>query len=345
MFFVRHLLNTLYVTTPQSYLHLDNENVRIDKKGERSRKVPLRVLEQIVAFGSLGCSPQLMGACVDRGILLSFLDMNGRFLAKVDGVPTGNVLLRRQQFRWAESDRRSLHVAKRCVAAKTRNQLVVLKRFSRERAERVDDSFKGAMASVEDLLCDVEAAETMDELRGIEGKCAQWYFSVFDSMVLPEVSELRFAGRSRRPPKDPVNALLSFFYTLLSRDVAAGCAAVGLDPYVGFLHADRAGRESLSLDLMEELRPYLTDRFVLSLVNRGQVGSKDFIFEVDGSVRLKDEARKRVISLWQKRKQDEVVHPFLGERMPVGLLPYVQPLLFARYVRGDLDDYPAFLWR
>lgn len=342
---MKRLLNTLYVTTPQSYLRLENQNVVIERENGPSRRVPLVVLEQIVPFGALGCSPYLMGACVERGISLSFLDGRGRFLAKVDGRPVGNVLLRKEQFRWSEDEGRSVAVARRLLRAKIRNQLVVLKRFVRDHGRDGAEVVLGSIASIEDLARDLTEAGTLEELRGIEGKCASWYFGAFGCLVLVRSEAFRFAGRSRRPPRDPVNALLSLFYSLLSRDVAAGCCSAGLDPYVGFLHADRAGRESLALDLMEELRAYMVDRFVLTLVNRGQVGSNDFEYYPDGAVRMKDEARKRAIALWQERKQDRIMHPFLGESMPVGLLPYVQPLLLARHLRGDIDDYPAFLWR
>ena len=340
---MRRLLNTLYVTTPQAYLRVENGNVVVSVEGEVRSRVPLHLLEGMVLFGCLGVSPALMGDCFKRGISVSFLGMTGEFLARVDGDPRGNVLLRRTQYRRADGCEDSLIIARRFVAAKIRSQRSVLARFCRDspdRAERVEVSLE-AMGELQGA---VPATPTRSELMGVEGKAADHYFSVFGTLIKDE-SGFVFRGRSRRPPLDETNAMLSFFYSLLAHDVASACDTVGLDPYVGFLHVDRPGRLSLALDIMEEFRPYMVDRFVMSVINRKQVRPSEFKLEEGGAVTMKDNVRKNLISLWQKRKQEEITHPFLKEKVKVGLLPYVQAQLLARYLRGDLKDYPAFIWR
>ncbi len=341
---MRHLLNTLYVMTPQSYLRTDNGNVVVEHEGKVLVRVPLHLLEGMVLFGSLGMSPALMGECAQRGIGVSFLGKSGKFHARVGGEPTGNVLLRREQYRMADDAGRSLTAAKRFIVAKVRNQRTVLRRFQSDHADTGDGRVALAMETIDALLGQVPAATTRDELMGLEGKAADAYFSVFNELVMRETGFM-FGGRSRRPPRDELNALLSLFYTLLAHDMASACNTVGLDPYVGFFHVDRPGRLSLALDAMEELRAYLVDRFVLSVVNRRQVLTDAFIGGAETGFELKDEERKRLIGLWQSRKQEEVTHPFLREKVPLGLLPYVQAQLLARYVRGELEDYPAFVWR
>ena len=337
-------MNTLYVTTPQSYVHVDNGNAVVEHEGTVLARVPLHLLEGMVLFGVLAVSPALMGECLERGISVSFLGMTGKFLARVDGAPKGNVLLRREQYRWADADTMSLRVARRFIMAKVRSQQSVLSRFCRDYPDEDLSGFSEAMATMKEMQASVPKAGSRDELMGLEGKAADYYFSVFGRM-LSERSGFAFGGRTRRPPRDETNALLSLFYTLLTHDVAAACNAVGLDPYVGFLHVDRPGRLGLALDLMEEMRPYVVDRFVLSLINRRQLALDDFMHEPDGGVTMRDPARKQAIGLWQKRKQEQITHPFLGEKLPLGLLPYVQAQLLARHVRGDLADYPAFVWR
>lgn len=341
---MRNLLNTLYVMTPQSYARLDNGNVVVEHEKEIPAKVPLHLLEGMVLFGGLGISPALMGECMERGICVSFLNMGGKFLARLEGEPRGNVLLRREQYRIADNAERSLKVSKRFVMAKARDQRSVLRRFRSDYPDACSERVLKAMESVDSLIEAIPSVTTRDELMGIEGKVADYYFSVFDAMIVGKTG-FKFCGRTRRPPKDEPNALLSLFYTLLSHDVAAACNTVGLDPYVGFFHTDRPGRLSLALDAMEELRAYLVDRFVLSVINRRQVLPSAFSGTSETGYELKADERKRLIGLWQKRKQDEVVHPFLREKIPLGLLPYVQVQLLARYVRGELDDYPAFVWR
>lgn len=340
---MKHLLNTLYVTTPQSFLRLENGNVVIEREDEETSRIPLHLIEGMVLFGALGMTPALMGECIQRGIRVTFLGMNGNFLARLEGNPTGNVLLRREQFRWSDDPDKSLLVAKRFVLAKVRNQRTVVARFMRDHADVEQGKAHMVRDDMDSLLDQVRAAETRDQLMGVEGKAADCYFSMFGLMIRSG-SGFTFEGRSRRPPRDETNALLSFFYTLLAHDVAAACNAVGLDPYVGFLHTDRPGRTSLALDLMEELRPYVVDRFVLDLINRGQTSVKDYS-RAEGGVTIGDSPRRKLITLWQKRKQEEITHPFLGEKIAIGLIPFVQAQLLAKYVRGEQDNYPAFLWR
>ncbi|MEG0989505.1 MAG: type I-C CRISPR-associated endonuclease Cas1c [Gordonibacter sp.] len=342
---MKKLLNTLYVTDPEARLVKEDDAVSVMVSDRRALHVPFHLLDSIVIFGYRGCGASLLGECAERGITISFLDGEGRFLARVEGAVSGNVLLRRAQYRLSDDKEASLAIAKRFVGAKVSNSRKVLERYRRDYPEDIDESY---LAAVEALRCAQRSAvevKTADQLRGVEGDAAHVYFSVFDRMVRVEEPSLRFAGRSRRPPRDPVNAMLSFFYSLLSRDIASACETIGLDPQIGFLHRDRPGRASLALDLMEEFRAPYVDRFVLSLVNRRQVSSGDFELREGGGVVLSDEARKRVLGLWQKKKQESITHPFLKEKMPVGLLPFIQAQLFARFLRGDMESYPAFLWR
>ena len=343
---MRKLLNTLYVTTPDAYLSLDGENVVVLKDDERLLRVPIHNLEGVVTFGYTGASPALMGACADRGIALSFCTAHGRFIASVAGETQGNVILRRTQYRAADNAEQSMDIARSILIGKLHNSRWVLERATRDHSERLDvERIKLAGRQIIGLVQDVRKAEEYGELLGIEGSAANRYFSVFDELILQRKEAFFFKERSRRPPLDNVNALLSFIYTLLSNDVAAALTVVGLDPFVGFLHKDRPGRRSLALDIMEELRAPLADRFVLTLINTRQVGAGDFEQRENGSVFLRDNARKTVLSAWQTRKQTQIEHPFLSEKISWGLVPHVQALLMARYFRGDLEAYPPFLWK
>lgn len=342
---MKRLLNTLYVTNPNAYLCKEDDNLLVRVDGERAMKLPFHLLENIVVFGFLGCSPALLGECSSRGITLAYLDERGRFLARVEGPISGNVLLRRSQYRWADDTCESLRLGQRFIAAKIRNCKVVVQRFRRDYPEEVSAHIDNVIGSLAEAEINALCAQTLDQLRGVEGDAAHCYFSHFPSMIRIEDFSSQFTGRVRRPPTDPVNALLSFFYSLLSREIVSACETVGLDPQVGFLHRDRPGRASLSLDVMEEMRPYVVDRFVLSLINRKQVDESDFIWQESGAVLLKDDSRKKVLGFWQDRKQELITHPYLEEKIKRGLLPYTQILLLARHIRGDLDDYPAFLWR
>jgi len=343
---MRKLLNTLYVTTPDTYLSLDGENVVVLKDDEKLLRVPLHNLEGIVTFGYTGASPALMGTCADRGISLSFCTMHGRFLASVIGETQGNVILRRIQYRIADSEKQSMDIARNILVGKLHNSRWVLERATRDHAERLDvERIKMAGRQIIELVQDVKKAESYGALLGIEGNAASRYFSVFNELILHNKGAFYFKERSRRPPMDNINALLSFIYTLLAHDVAAALTVVGLDPFVGFLHKDRPGRRSLALDIMEELRSPLADRFVLTLINTRQLDEGDFEQRENGAVFLRDSARKTVLSAWQTRKQSQIEHPFLKEKINWGLVPHAQALLMARYFRGDLDAYPPFLWK
>lgn len=346
---MRRLLNTIYVTSEDSWLRKDGANLVVEVEGVERGRVPLHMIEGIVCFSRAGASPALLAACAEQGITISYVDVNGRFLARVEGTRTGNVLLRRAQYRWADDPARAVPIVRGIIVAKTANQRTVIRRALRDHGESMKESARTALGSAEGRLTDVArralAAEAVDTLRGIEGEAGLVYFGVFDWLIRREEPAFRFAGRSRRPPLDRVNALLSFLYAMLGHDCRSALEAHGLDPQVGFLHADRPGRASLALDLMEELRPVLVDRLVLSMVNRQQLAAEDFRLEPSGGVSLAEDARKRVLVAWQERKRDELRHPFLGETVPLGQLAYVQAQLLARHIRGDLDGYPGFVWK
>jgi len=339
-------LNTLYVTTQGTWLAAEGETVVVKADGDVKLRVPLHMLEGIVCFGNVCASPFLMGRCGERGLGISFLTERGRFMARVEGPVSGNVLLRRDQYRWADDPGRSAELARTFVSAKVANCRRVLQRAARDHGgDGRGEVLRGAAEALARSLEELPQAATLDSVRGIEGDAARVYFAVFDDLITTPEEALRFDGRSRRPPTDPINALLSFFYTLLVHDVASALQAVGLDPQVGFLHRDRPGRPGLALDLMEELRPILADRLALSLVNRRQVGARDFETRETGGVYMDDAARKTVLVAYQERKQEEIRHPFLNEKTSVGMIVHLQALLLARHLRGDLDGYPAFFWR
>lgn len=343
---MKHLLNTLYVLSEDCYLALDGKNVVMKRDGDIVGRYPLHTLEDIIVFTYIGVSPVLMGYCAENGVGLSFCKPNGHFLCRVVGDSHGNVLLRRKQYRVADDGSASLLIARNMIAGKVYNAKWYLGRMKRDHAVALDvDMFEHKMAQMDALLHDIRSCSVIDTLRGLEGSAASLYFDVFDQMILRNKSDFRFSGRNRRPPLDPVNALLSFVYSLLSNNCASALSSVGLDPYVGFMHVDRAGRKSLALDMMEELRPCFADRFVLGLINKGRVSRSDFGFGESGAVLLNDSGRRTVLGAWQEAKKAEIVHPFLAEKIMWGLVPYVQSMLLARYLRGDLDEYPAFLWR
>lgn len=343
---MRILLNVLYVLTQQSYLSLDGENVVLQQGDTELMRVPLHNLEGIITFGYAGASPALMGACAQRQIAISFLTMHGRFLARVVGEESGNVVLRKTQYRLSDREDDSAEIARSFLFGKIYNARSVIERAMRDYALRLDmDKLGRVSAGLQNALSRLYQAKTLAEMRGIEGEAAALYFSAADDLILQQKDVFFFHGRSRRPPLDPVNALLSFAYTMLSHDIAAALSSVGLDPYVGFLHRDRPGRQSLALDMMEELRAVLADRFVLTLINTRQVGEKGFIKRENGAVILDDDTRRTVLSAWQKHKQTVITHPFLKEKAEWGLVPYIQAMLLARYLRRDLDAYPPFLWK
>lgn len=343
---MKKLLNTLFVTSEDIYLSLENENVAAWKEGKILRRMPLLNLENILYFGYKGASPALLGACVRRNIGFCFLDQNGRFLARTGGIIRGNILLHKEQYRTSEDEAKSCAVAAPMIAAKIYNARAVLMRGARDHPLSIDtELFKAYSADLLNAAREAARTTSLDELRGIEGNAAQMYFSLFGQLILTDQKHFSFAGRSRRPPLDRVNALLSFAYTLLAHDCASALEAVGLDSYAGFLHRDRPGRASLALDLMEELRSIYADRFALTLINNRIIQAGDFRQMEDGAVWLNDKGRRTFLSHWQERKRETITHPFLKEKILWGLIPYVQALLLARYLRGDLDGYPPFLWK
>lgn len=343
---MKRLLNTLYVTSAGSYLSRKGEAVLVSIERETKLHVPIHTLDGIVCFGSVMCSPALLGLCGEHNVTVSFLSEYGRFLARVTGPVSGNVLLRREQYRQADDKAVAADIAKTFVGAKIANCRTVLLRALRDRPDGAGaDPLEGAASRLARLLRCVREPATLDSVRGHEGEAARIYFSVFDHLVAAQKDDFVFRCRSRRPPLDNLNALLSFLYALLLHDVTSALEAVGLDPAVGFLHRDRPGRQGLALDIMEEFRPILADRLALSLVNRKQLQAKDFVKTESGAIRMDDKARKKLLVAYQERKQDEIRHPFLQEKMVVGLLPYAQAMLMARYLRGDLDGYAPFLWK
>ena len=340
---MRKLLNTLYVTTPEAYLSKDGLNIVISVDKEERLRIPVMNVESIVTFGYMGASPGLMKLCIDNNVSLVFMTPQGRFIGRIQGATRGNVLLRKKQYSLSEDESVSLHVAKLFITGKVFNTRSVLQRFIRDNGP--DEEVETVIKQLDWRKKRIMQAGNMDILRGEEGHAANSYFDVFYHLILHQKEDFPFHGRSRRPPKDEVNAMLSFVYTLIANEVAAALESVGLDPYVGFMHTLRPGRTSLALDMMEELRAYLGDRLVLSLINRKQVTKKDFIRQGDESFAMTDECRRELLSTWQKRKKEMIEHPYLKEKIPIGLLPYTQAMLLARYLREDLDDYPVFLMK
>lgn len=342
---MKHLSNVLYITSPDAYLSLDGENIVIKKEESTSTRLPLHNLENVVCFNYQGVSPALMGACSERNIGLCFLTPNGRFLARVTGKVRGNVLLRKKQYEVSEKSDQCVPIALSFLFGKIFNSRKVIERGLRDHSMLLDvQTLSKASAFLKQTLNVLVQCKTIGELTAFEGSAAKVYFSVFDQLILQQRDDFYFKERSRRPPLDNVNSLLSFLYTLLTNEVASALEGVGLDPYVGFLHTDRPGRPSLALDLMEELRPVFADRLALSLINRKQIVGKGFTKKESGGILMDDDTRKTVLTAWQERKKEEIVHPYLKERISFGLIPHVQALLLARYLRGDLDAYPPFFW-
>lgn len=339
---MKHFLNTLYVSTQESYLAKEGECVCVKHEKTVKGRIPIHTLGSLVLFGNVSCSPFLLDHCAKNGVTVSWMTENGRFMASMHGPVSGNVLLRREQYRKADSPEFSAALARAFTIGKIYNCRTILRRTARERPDpRLDAACERLTYSLERLKKDIP----LDVARGIEGESASLYFGVFDLLVSNPDPVFSFQGRNRRPPLDPVNCLLSFLYTLLTHDVRSALETVGLDPAVGFLHRDRPGRPSLALDVMEEFRPYLSDRLACTLINKGQLRPKGFKTQESGAVVMDDETRKAVITAWQERKKEEIEHPFLKERMPVGLLWHMQARLLARYIRGDLDAYPPFVVR
>lgn len=338
---MKKLLNTLYITTPEAYISKDGMNVVVSVKQEEKFRIPFINIESIVTFGYMGASPGVMKLCCDNGISLTFLSPHGKFISRLQGTTKGNVLLRKKQYKLSDDELWSLHVAQLMIGGKIQNYRNILKRYIRDYGE--NENVNHAVYVLEHAKHNALTAQDKMTLMGYEGMASNAYFEVLPVLILNQKTDFPFHGRNRRPPKDAVNAMLSFAYTLIANDVASALETVGLDPYVGFLHTLRPGRMSLALDMMEELRAYLGDRFVLSLINKRQITIKDFLFQGDNSVVMTDKGRKTFIAAWQKRKTEMIVHPYLNEKIEIGLLPYVQATLLARYIRQDIDDYPVFL--
>ncbi len=344
---MKKVLNTLYVTSEKAWLHKDGRNVVVRIDGVERGRAPAHLLGQIVCFGHVGISPALMHFCAEEGISITFLTMHGRYLARVEGAQTGNVMLRRAQHEATRREAAALPVARAIIAAKLANQRNVLRRAMRDHGSSMSSDACSHLDAVQQRLARAarQALEIqgLDALRGLEGEMGAAWWRTFPHLL--RNPDFRFCERNRRPPRDPVNAVLSLLYTLLASDCRAAAETHGLDPQMGFLHRDRPGRASLALDLMEEFRAPLADRLTLSLFNRRQLQRKDFRKQETGAVLLTDDARARVLSAWQERKRRVLRHAFLDERVPAGLLPQLQAQLLARYLRGDLDAYPPYIWR
>lgn len=343
---MRHLLNTLFVTSEDAWLSLDGENVVVNREKAEVARFPLHTLQGIISFSYSGASPALMGACVRRDVDLVFCSPRGKFLARTSGISRGNVLLRRTQYRAADDPKESCQIARDMIFGKVYNARWSLERTLRDHKMRIDEEkFRTASKNLKALLPQILESTDSENLRGLEGIAAAAYFGLFDDMLLRQKEDFFFHGRNRRPPLDNVNTMLSFAYSLLANDCASALESVGLDSYVGFLHRDRPGRTSLALDLMEELRPCIADRFVLTLINNRVLSPEDFIREESCAVRMTDQGRQKFLKQWQLKKQETITHPYLEEKIPWGLVPYVQALLLARYLREDTDAYPPFLWK
>ena len=338
---MRKLLNTLYVMTPEAYLGKDGQNVVVSVNQEEKFRVPAINIEGIVTFGYMGASPGVMKLCSENGISLTFLSPHGRFISRVQGATKGNVLLRKKQYQLSDDELWSLHVAQLMIGGKIQNYCNILGRYIRDYGtnEEVEQAIYVLKKAKQNAL----TAQNKTMLIGYEGMASNAYFEVLPVLILNQKTDFQFHGRNRRPPTDAVNAMLSFIYTLIANDVSAALETVGLDPYVGFLHTLRPGRTALALDMMEEWRAYLGDRFILSLINKRQITIKEFLFQGDNSVVMTDKGKKIFISAWQRRKRETIIHPYLNEKIEIGLLPYVQAMLMARYIRQDIDDYPVFL--
>lgn len=338
---MRRLLNTLYITTPESYLSKDGENVVVSVRQQEVFRISALNIEAIVTFGYMGASPGLMKLCADRGIGLTFLSPHGRFVSRIQGQVRGNVLLRKAQYALSDDEDVTTELSRICIAGKIQNYRCILRRYERDYGQ--NEEIEQVISQMDTAKRQVLRAVSKEQIRGLEGDAASGYFSVFPHLILNQKEDFPFEGRNRRPPRDAVNAMLSLAYTLLTNDVTSALETVGLDPYVGFLHTLRPGRASLALDMVEELRAYLGDRFVLSLINRRQISVSDFLYQGERGVVLTDDGRRTFLSAWQARKKETVTHPFLQEKIPIGLIPYAQAMLLARCVRGDLDTYPVFI--
>lgn len=343
---MRKLLNTLYILSEDVYLSLDGENIVVQRNADTLGRFPLHTLENIVSFTYKGASPALLGACEKKKIAVSFFSPKGKFWTRCGGIVRGNVLLRKEQYRISDDVDQCLPFAKNMIIGKIYNGRWVLERTIRDNGLRVNiDELKTISQELKSGVKSVQEATTMETLRGIEGEMASRYFSVFDELIINQKDDFYFKNRSRRPPLDRVNALLSFAYTILGVECAGALESVGIDPYVGFMHCDRPGRQSMALDILEELRTVMADRTVVTMVNKKIIQKNDFEEQGDGAFFLTDDGRKKFFAEWQRRKREVIVHPFLKEKIEWGLIPFCQSMLLARTIRGDLDAYPPFLWK
>lgn len=343
---MKTILNTLYITDPEMYLAAQGETILIKKNNELLQRYPLHNLRDIVLFTYLGMSPKLVQQCMAYGIGIAYMTPRGRFIGRLQGMSRGNILLRRTQYRMADAEAMALPIAISCIAAKVYNEKWTIERYIRQYAARLDTTqLERVSATLTAMLAEIRNVSSLDELRGFEGRAQAAYFSCMDTLILNQKGDFQFLSRSRRPPLTRVNAVLSFLYAVLANELASALETVGLDAYAGFMHVDRPGRVSLALDMMEEFRAPLVDRLVLSMINRKSIQAGDFQVEANESVFLTDTGRRAVLSLWQKRKQEIITHPYLNEKMPWGLVPFVQATLLARYIRSDLDAYPSFFWK
>jgi CRISPR-associated protein Cas1 len=338
--------NTLYVTIDGGYIARTGQTLQIRQKQQTLLSVPIHTIEGLVCFGRISVTPPAMAFCAENDVAVTFLSTHGRFLSRLVGPTSGNVQLRRQQYEASARPGLTRAIAAGIVTAKVANARTVLLRAARESSDAASaDRLRSEADAMAPLLQQLPLAPDTDVIRGIEGEGAQHYFRAFDDLLTAPQPEMRFTGRSRRPPMDNVNAVLSLLYTLLMHDCRSACETVGLDPQVGFLHRDRPGRCSLALDLMEALRAPLVDRLTASLINRRQLQPRDFTADPAGGVSLTDKGRKTLLTAYQKRKQDSLTHPFLSEKTTLGIVPFIQAQLMARFLRGDLDAYPAFFWK
>jgi CRISPR-associated protein Cas1 len=343
---MRNLKNTLYITLPDVYLAVSGENIIVKRENNILARYPFHNLEDVVLFSYLGMSPKLIKKCMDYGIGICYLTPTGRFIGRLKGESKGNILLRRRQYRVADDEAESVAIAKNIICAKIYNEKWTIERYIRQYDNRIDTvQLKKSSGYLSELLRKSSQALDLSELRGMEGLAQVTYFSCFNDMILNQKEDFQFDRRTRRPPLNPINAMLSYIYSILSNDVASALESVGLDAYAGFMHSDRPGRVSLALDLMEEFRSPIADRFVLSLINTNQIKKDDFIYQDNGAVLIKDDSKRLIIKLWQERKQRTIIHPFLKEKTEWGLVPFLQAMLLSRFLRGDLDGYPPFMWK
>lgn len=343
---MKKFLNTLFITNEKAYLSLDGKTIKVTVDHQLAGQFPLHTLENIICFSYNGASPALMGACAEEGIGLSFYTPFGKFLCRINGENHGNVLLRKKQYRVSDDTAASCQIARNMILGKVYNCRWSIDRTLRDHSMRVNtEQCKITINYLNSSLPKIKNEEDLDSLRGLEGECASLYFKIFDELILNQKEDFSFHGRNKRPPIDNINAMLSFGYTLLANDCANALEGVGLDSYIGFLHRDRPGRNSLALDLMEELRPIMVDRFVVSLINNRHIQGKDLVKAENGAVTFTDKGKKKFLTAWQERKRSSITHPYLKEKICWGLVPHVQSLLLARYLRGDIDGYPPFLWK